>query len=113
LRRNGCTEGGGSGIGHDAGEGDDLRSAISDAFLENLQPLVIDAVGEEEEGEKEGEEHAERPLSRFAQRALQKGCRVIGIDEVVEECAAARMRRWGRVDCHDNGSGAGAVSVCT
>ena len=111
MRRNGCSEESGNEVGDDAGEGDSLRHAISNAFLEDLQPLVIDAVGEEEEGEgceEEGAERARRPLSRFAQRALQKGCRVIGSDEVVEECAAARMRRWGRVDGHDSGAGGGA-----
>ena len=96
-------------------------------FVFNLQPLVLDAAGEEEEEEEEGLFQAEavdevdaedeergggvearararggRPLSRssFALRALKKGCRVIGNEEVAMECAAARMRRWGGVD-HD------------
>jgi hypothetical protein len=60
----------------------------------------VDAEGEERGGRGDERVRARggRPLSRFALRALKKGCRVIGNEEVAMECAAARMRRWGGVD---------------
>ena len=66
----------------------------------------LDAEGEERgvRGEERARARGGRPLSRFALRALKKGCRVIGNEEVTLECAAARMRRWGGVD-HDGDAG--------
>ncbi len=94
-------------------EGEEEEEEEEEGLFQAEAVDEVDAEGEEREGRGEERVRARggRPLSRFALRALKKGCRVIGNEEVVMECAAARMRRWGAVDHDANPEIRGRVPV--